>query len=221
MVKIYLIRHCEAEGNRLNIFQGTTDTDISELGARQLEFLKERFSDIHIDKAFSSPLLRARKTAEAAVSGKCLAITPMEEFVEIYGGVIEGENFNKSFEENPELAFVWDNRPEDFAAPEGEPMRAVYDRVWQGILKLSRDPDNQGKTLLVASHGAAIRCLMCRLLHGDISHLKSTPWSFNTAVNLLIAQGDEVTIDYMSDYSHLPEELVPKNIRILSVKNEE
>ena len=63
MTSIYIVRHCEALGNVMRIFQGLTDLDISENGAKQLEYLKERFSGIQLDKVYSSPLIRTRKTA--------------------------------------------------------------------------------------------------------------------------------------------------------------
>ena len=46
MTKIYLVRHCESEGNKNRIFQGQHDTDISEKGAKQLSFLANRFKDV-------------------------------------------------------------------------------------------------------------------------------------------------------------------------------
>ena len=49
MTRLYLIRHCEALGNAKRLFQGSTDLDISEMGAKQLEYLKERFSKIPLD----------------------------------------------------------------------------------------------------------------------------------------------------------------------------
>ena len=46
MTYIYLVRHCEAMGNHKRLFQGSTDCDISEIGAKQLEFLKE-FTEVN------------------------------------------------------------------------------------------------------------------------------------------------------------------------------
>ncbi len=221
MVKIYIVRHCEAEGNRANIFQGSTDCDISELGEIQLSFLKERFRDIHIDKAFSSPLIRACKTAKKAVEGKGIEVKTEPDFTEIYGGILEGKNFNKSFEDNPELAYIWDNRPEDFCPEGAEPMRQVYERVFRGLERLATDPENEGKTLLIASHGAAIRCLICRMLYGRIEELSKTPWSINTAVSLIIYENGKYNLEFHGDFSHLPEEYMPKKLRILSVKKED
>ncbi|MBR6533831.1 MAG: histidine phosphatase family protein, partial [Clostridia bacterium] len=48
MTIIYLVRHCEAYGNLNRLFQGVSDFDISEMGAKQLEFLKKRFENIQL-----------------------------------------------------------------------------------------------------------------------------------------------------------------------------
>ncbi len=217
MVKIYIVRHCEAAGNRQKAFQGHTDCDISEDGARQLEYLKKRFSDIHIDKAFSSPLIRAYKTALAAVEDKNIEIVKDPHFAEINAGVIDGMPFSKIAERYPDFYDMWDNRLYDFAPEKGESMREVYDRVWQGLLKIVNDPENESKTVLIASHGAAIRNLICRITFGNIEKLCYTEWSRNTAVSLIIKDEKGFRIEFANDDSHLPEEL-RRTSRLLSVK---
>ena len=91
MTKIYLFRHCEAEGNHRRVFQGHINTDVTELGAKQLDVLAERFRDIHIDKIYSSPLLRAMKTAEAAARYHDLEVIPYDNLIELNGGVLEDQ----------------------------------------------------------------------------------------------------------------------------------
>lgn len=61
MTKIYIVRHCEAMGNIKRLFQGSSDFDITEFGAEQLEYLKIRFKNIPLDKVYTSPLIRAKK----------------------------------------------------------------------------------------------------------------------------------------------------------------
>ena len=55
MTDLYIIRHCEAMGNRDRIFQGVSDCDITDLGAKQLECIAERFKNIFPDAGYSSP----------------------------------------------------------------------------------------------------------------------------------------------------------------------
>ncbi len=204
MVKIYFIRHCEAEGNKAKIFQGSTDCDVSDTGRKQLEYLKERFKDIHIDKAIASPLKRAYKTALAAVDGKGIEVIHDPDFTEIHGGIIEGMAFKKIFSDYAELERIWQEEPQNFAPDEGEPMRMVYERAKKAIHKVAEDPENEGKTILIASHGGFAKCLLCYLVFGDIERLIEIPWFNNTAIALIKYEGGKFEVEYYNDDSHIP-----------------
>ncbi len=210
MVTIYVIRHCEAKGNTLRIYQGHTDLDITEMGAKQLEKLSDRFKNIHIDKVYSSPLLRARKTAAAVA--KNLPIIDEKGVIELYGGDFEGMEFSKIFSDYENYEYIWQNRPQDFCAPNGEQMRELYLRVWEAVSRIALE--NEGKTVAIASHGGAIRTLLCKLLFDDVERLNEVPWSSNTAVTKLIFDKEKVKIEYMNDVSHLPEGYLPKHSRV-------
>lgn len=213
MVKIYLVRHCEAEGNKAKLFQGTTDCDISEMGARQLEYLKKRFRDIHIDKVYSSPLIRAYKTALAAADSKDLEVITDEGFIEMNGGIIEGKPFAKSFAEYPELGRIWVEEIHNFAPEGGESMRQVYERAKNAFLRVANDPENEGKTLLISSHGAVTKCLLCCLLLGNIERIAEIPWPSNTSVSLITYENGQATVEYYNDDSHVPEDCMPAGAR--------
>jgi probable phosphoglycerate mutase len=212
LTKIYLVRHCEAEGNRLKIFQGSTDCDVSEQGAKQLEYLNRRFASVHIDKVFSSPLKRARKTAEVAVRGKDLSVNILEGFTEMHAGIIEGKPFAESFVKYPDLKNSWNNDIQNFAPENGESMREVYARAKKAFWSLVNDPENKDKTLLVASHGAVLKTLLCHLIFDDVERLSEVPWLDNTAVTLVTAEGEDVKVEYLGDVSHLPEDEKPVSV---------
>ncbi len=215
MVTVYVVRHCEAEGNTRRIYQGHTNLDITEMGEKQLEKLSMRFKNIHIDKVYSSPLLRARKTAAAVVKGKNVPIIDDEGLIELHGGDFEGMEFAKIFTEYENYEYIWQNKPQDFCAPNGESMRELYLRVWKAVSKIAKE--NEGKTVAVASHGGAIRALLCKILFNDVERLNEVPWSSNTAVTKLIFNGGNVEIEFMNDVSHLPRGYLPKRSRIDTV----
>lgn len=216
MTYIYLIRHCEAMGNLKRVFQGSTDCDISETGAKQLEYLKERFKNIRLDAVYSSPLIRAHKTAEAVACGKGLEIITRRNLTELCGGVVEGRPFQEAFNSIPGLADTWNNHPQDFAPEGGEAMRNAYVRIYDEITELVRI--NRDKTVAAVSHGGVLRCLMCRVLYNDINRLKDVPWCENTAVTLLkIDDSDKIGVEFFNDYSHVPPEYMPKRSRIVSM----
>ena len=215
MTRIYIVRHCEALGNVQRIFQGSTDLDISELGAKQLEHLKNRFKNVPLDRVFSSPLLRAIKTAKAIIGDKPLEVETNKGLIELHGGVVEGRQFVEAFNSIPGLADAWDNHPQDFAPEGGESMRHAYERIWETITELARE--NKGKTIACASHGGVIRCLTCRLLYNDINRLKDTKWSENTAVTLIEFDDNlNPKIITLNSVCHLPAELVNKKSSLAS-----
>ena len=59
MTKIYFVRHCEALGNVMRIFQGSSDLDITEDGAKQLEYLEKRFQNLA--QRYKKKMIYARK----------------------------------------------------------------------------------------------------------------------------------------------------------------
>lgn len=215
LTKIYFVRHCEAEGNVRRIFQGTTDLDITDLGAKQLEFLEKRFENISLDKIYTSPLIRAKKTALAVKGNKKTEITVLDSLCELHGGVVEGRKFAEAFNSIEGLADIWKNRPQDFAPQDGESMLHAYNRIFETVKNIVKN--NQGKTVACASHGGVIRCLLCRLLYNDITKLKEVPWSENTAVALIEAEDDNnITVKFFNDFSHLPQELFSNSADRLS-----
>lgn len=215
MTYIYLVRHCEAMGNHKRLFQGSTDSDVSEIGFKQLEYLKKRFKSIHLDAVFSSPLIRAQKTAEAVAYGKDLEIITRKNLSELHGGVVEGKPFVEAFNAIPGLADAWNYHPQDFAPQGGEAMRDAYVRIYDEVIALAHM--NRGKTIAAATHGGVLRCLTCRILYNDITRLKDVPWHENTAVTLIkVDDNDNIGIEFFNDYSHVPQEYMPKRNRIVT-----
>ncbi len=215
MVTVYIVRHCEAAGNVTRTFQGTSDTDITELGEKQLAALSDRFKSIHLDAVYSSPLIRAYKTAQSVVGNKKLEIIKEAELRELSGGIIEGMPFSRIYNRFPEIEYTWEFEPQNFCAPEGEPMRSVYERIWNAVLKIARE--NNGKAVAAATHGGAIRCLICRILHNDIEKLRTVNWSDNTAVTKLIFDdGLNCTAEFINDVSHLSADMLPASHKITS-----
>lgn len=211
--KLYLIRHCEAMGNVQRLFQGTTDLDISENGEKQLEYLKARFANIEIDAVYSSPLMRAVKTAHSVADQKGLEVITRKGLCELDGGVVEGKPFAESFQKYPHLADEWDNHPQDFHPQDGESMRHAYDRIWEAVLEIVKE--NKGKKIAAATHGGISRCLLCRLIYGNIDRLKDVSWCENTAVSLIEFDSElNPTLVFMNDHSHVPDELMPKRNRL-------
>ena len=66
MSKIYIIRHGQTDLNKNHVLQGRVDEPLNEDGLRQAKFAAAllRTLDVSIDQVWSSPLQRAKDTAE-------------------------------------------------------------------------------------------------------------------------------------------------------------
>ena len=178
---LYLIRHCEAEGNIQEIFQGKTDGDITAKGAQQLDRLAERCRDIPFDVIYSSPLKRAFKTAQAANCFHGVEIIADSAFAEIDGGEMEGHKWKELSALFPSTYPAWENDFPNFKTQNGESMQQLYTRISQGAMRVVSE--NKGKTILITSHGCALRNLCCFLRGLPLSQIDSCPWVDNTAIS--------------------------------------
>ncbi len=210
MTKMYIVRHCETDGNARRIFQGHTNLDINELGGKQLEALGEKFENVHLDAIFSSPLIRTKRTANAISKNGNVPIFYRNDLIELNGGVYEAMTYKDIGERYPEFNDMWSKHPWDFAPENGEKMTDAYERIWSAIKSIAED--NKDKTVAAVTHGGVIRCLLCKLLKNDIKKLTEIPFGDNTAVSLLEFDNNiEPHLIYFNDSSHLTEDLKNAN----------
>lgn len=202
MTTLYLIRHCEALGNIRNVFQGSIDEDITEKGQLQLDKLSERCRDLPFDVIYSSPLIRAVKTAQAANKYHGLEIITDPAFTEINGGEYEGVKWEELPVLFPDTYNKWKNDFANFATEQGEAMTEVYSRVKEGALRVVKE--NAGKTVLIVSHGCAIRNLCCFLRGLPLEKIGGCEWVDNTGISCYTFDGDfKPTEVFVNDCRHI------------------
>lgn len=202
VTKLYLIRHCEALGNINGTFQGSIDEDITEKGQRQLDKLAVKCKDIPFDVIYSSPLIRAVKTAQAANKHHGLEIITDSAFSEINGGEFEGVKWEELPVLFPDTYNKWRNDFAKFATEKGEAMTDVYRRVSLGAMKAVRE--NKGKTVLIVSHGCAIRNLCCYLRGFSLEKISGCEWVDNTGICRYDFEEDlKPTEIFVNDCAHI------------------
>ena len=202
MTKVYFIRHCESTANRDRIIQGTSEFDITPEGEAQLRALGRRFENIHIDKIYSSPLIRTYKTALAVKGERDIEIEKDKGFIEFNFGKIQGLSHESYQKQYPELYEVFKNHFYDMDAPGGETYEHFYKTVWDAVQRVVSQ--NDGKTIAVTSHGGTIRAIFTRLLFDDLTKVHQTPPVVNTAVfEVDFYQDGSFDVKMQNDASHL------------------
>ncbi len=213
MTNIYVVRHCETEGNVQGVFQGWIDMDISELGAAQLEALGKRFEHIKLDAIISSPLIRTQKTAGAIRGDRDIPIILDNDVIEINGGIYEGKPFRNMELVDPSFPEIWNDRIWDLNPPKGESAVCAYERIWNAVRRAAEA--YKGQTVAIATHGGVGRFLLCKVLKDDIKAMNEVPFGGNTAVSLLeFDEENHVTPVYVNDVSHLDEKLINPKAKV-------
>ena len=87
-MKMYIIRHGQTPWNARKCLQGRSDVDLNENGIYLAELTGKALRDVTFDMAFTSPLIRAKHTAQCILAGREVPIIEDERLIEdilVYG----------------------------------------------------------------------------------------------------------------------------------------
>ena len=204
MTEIYLIRHAEAEGNIYRRAHGHYNGLITGRGYKQIERLRSRFENIHIDAIYSSDLSRASTTATALSEPRDMQINLTEMLREVDLGVWEDMAWGDIEYSYREMNDNFGSDPAQWNINGSESYEYVKARMSNFMREAARRHD--GETIAVFSHGFAIRALMCQI-EGIPSHETiKIPYFDNTAVTQMIFDNGTFKINYQGCNTHLDNE---------------
>lgn len=154
--RLYVMRHCESEANRLDILAARADYPLSDRGKAQAEVIARQFLREHrIDRIISSPLSRARQSAEPFSVASGVPIESDEALLEHELGVFTGlskKEIASRGDYPKEKRGRWRWRPEG-----GETYEEIYERVVAFLL--TRVLGGPGESVLLTSHAITMRMI--------------------------------------------------------------
>lgn len=204
MTRIYLIRHGQTTGNAKGVVQGSIDLDLNDIGRGQAEKLAWRFADIPVDKIYSSPLIRARNTAQAIADIAGISVEMVPDIAEIgFGDKWEGKSMEYIRENYPVEAQRLHDAPHLHELDGGESMKTVYDRMHRAIDRIAAE--NDGKTVVIVTHGCALQNYLCYAKKMPFERLKDIKLLENTSVTYVEYEGSDIHLVYENDYTHIKE----------------
>jgi broad specificity phosphatase PhoE len=153
---VYLARHGRTAYNREGRFQGQRAVPLDELGREQALELAERAASYDFAALWSSPLLRARETADAVAAKTGLQPREDARFMETDAGDWTNRSFEEVIAEAPEQFAAFANADPGFAFPGGESFVAQEQRVGAALDAVERGP----LPALVVCHGMVIRAAL-------------------------------------------------------------
>ncbi|GAA5059602.1 putative phosphoglycerate mutase [Thermocatellispora tengchongensis] len=156
---LLLLRHGETPLSAERRFSGLGDPELTPQGVAQAEAAAARLArkPYEIDVIVTSPLRRARATAEAVAAKTGLPVQVDEGFREVDFGAWEGHTFTEIQRRWPRELAAWLADP-DAAPPTGESFSTTARRVEDARERLIGE--HPGKTILVVSHVTPIKTLL-------------------------------------------------------------
>lgn len=147
MTEIFVVRHGETVENSQRICQGQTEGTLTSNGIAQAEAVAKLLSQYRLDAIYTSPLKRARITAEIVQKHQTEApIFELKQLMERGMGEMEGKKFPDNF---------------DYTAPinDAEPLTDMFNRVVESLKYIAKNHPNQ--QVAVVTHGITIRMIKC------------------------------------------------------------
>jgi len=165
---LVLVRHGESEWNKLNLFTGWRDPDLTEKGVEEAKHAGQllRLQGLKFDIAFTSALKRAQNTLllildEVGQSG--LETIRDAALNERDYGDLSGLNKEEARTRwGEERVLLW-RRSYDTPPPGGESLKDTEKRVVPYYRSKILPQMRLGKTVIVAAHGNSLRALIKHL----------------------------------------------------------
>ena len=151
-MKITFVRHGETDLNRpIRKMQGITNYDLNENGIKQAQTTRDKLADGEFDLIITSPLKRAKHTAEIINEKKNIPLICDDRIIERNYGNLEGALFKEEY----------CNLNYDFESINGEQTDAYLARLKDFLSDIKQKYDN--KKILVVAHNGVISVISCLL----------------------------------------------------------
>jgi phosphoserine phosphatase len=188
-MKVYLVRHGQTSWNQDQRLQGLRDVPLNHTGIRQSHRLAEWYRETGVRQIVSSPLLRARLTAQILAERTGRYFLTDDRLREIDHGLWTGLRLDAIEDRFPDDFAAWTFFPEKLRMSNGESLTAVYQRCTQALLGLIKDhPDED---VLLVSHGVVNALLLCAAIGAGPSRIREFSLH-NAAVSALTVQRGKI-----------------------------
>jgi len=201
MTRIILVRHGRTEWNRVERFRGRADVPLDDTGLAQAEAAGNRIAaDWAVAAVYSSPLLRAVRTAEAIARHYGLPVLTHPGLIDIDYGQWQGLTPDEARQQWPEPVGAWYHAPQAARIPGGESLDDLRLRGMAAVSELAAR--HAGQTIVLVGHTVINRVILLSVLGLGLDRF----WRIRQdtgAINLFEVEGDEYTLASLNETTHL------------------
>lgn len=160
--KVILVRHGLSTWNEEGRVQGSSNLSVlTEAGVKQAERCRHALANMHFDQCFSSPISRAKTTAEVLWQGREEPLVFLDSLKEAHLFFLEGMKNVDAKVIYPKEYITWREDPANFYVNGVYPLRRLWATArdaWREILF------TPGESFLVVTHKSIVRALICTAL---------------------------------------------------------
>lgn len=154
--------------NANRLYFGRLDPPLNNVGIEQIKNTREKFLEYNYDRIYSSPLKRAKETAEIC-NHKLFEIEYADELMEIDFGIFEGLTYEEIVEKYPNEIKRAEKEWQTYNYEVGESLIEMQKRVINFLKKL-----DFSKTNVLVAHWGVINCILSHYMSGNLD----TYWKF-------------------------------------------
>jgi probable phosphoglycerate mutase len=206
VLSLYLLRHGETAFSRQDRFCGQIDVPLTEDGRRMAEAFGAAYGELPWRAIVTSMRARAYETALPVAMRAGLPIKRDPRLDEMFFGRWQGLSKQEIAGCDAERYALWSRNPA-VGPPGGELPTAVAARAEAAIAEL-REAPGEGNVLVV-SHKAVIRILLCRLLGIELGRYRELCQCPVAGLSVVELESGEVSCRSVDDVRHLPSHLQP------------
>ncbi|MGB0651808.1 MAG: histidine phosphatase family protein [Thermoplasmatota archaeon] len=203
MPSLYVIRHGQTTHNAQGIIQGPRiDSHLSDLGQQQARAVGSALTTVGLDAVYTSPLSRARQTAQAIVDQHPHqpALQVAAEAYELDYGDYSGRIYQEVRDDIAQILDAWQMGFPDQMFPGGESavlaqvrLRPLADRLRQEALE---------HDVALVAHGRINRVFLSMVTGAGLGGLERFPQA-NANITELAVRADGVELVRVNDQGHL------------------
>jgi len=193
-MKVYIVRHGETLWNAQKKLQGWSDIELNEKGRELAGITAEALKEIPFDIAYTSPLIRAKETAQIIAGDRNIKIIEDERIKEIGIGEAEGRRFDEIITDKCENNFSkFFDKPEEYVPYKGgETFEMLCARAEDFIKNVIMKETHEN--ILVTAHAAIIKAMLKCINNTQIKDLWGDKFHKNCAVTTVEKIGDKLNI---------------------------
>lgn len=175
---------------------------VNDRREKKVKRLRDRLHPVDFDAAYSSPLGRARNTANILLENKDTSLSLEEGLKEISFGQWEGKTVEEVQKQYPKKCAMFWNNPTQYQPVSGESIYDVQERVLASLdTILEKHPHS---TVLIVSHGCALKLILAHFEGRSLAKLWDPPKLQPASLSKVKVNDHRAKVLLYADTTHYP-----------------